>query len=331
MPGLRPLTFSGRDPARAVTFPNNVLLAPMEGITDRCYRDLVLDLGDVGGACSEFVRLSVSPIGPKTLARELGPPHPTAPVGLQIMSPSPNHVAETVVHAEAVGAPWIDLNFGCPVKRVFNKCAGSALLDFPDRVGAIVAAAADATDLPVTAKIRAGVSDDSRLDDVLDACADAGAAAVILHARLRTDSYSVPARWSWIARATDRLSSHPRPLPLIGNGGVAVADDVHRMLAETGCDGVMVARAAFANPWIFREVHGGPPPTRAEALALSNRYLDLLCPVGGSAHPLPRFKQFIRHVQAGDVFDDAARKTLLRARDPQDVRDYLASRRDAAA
>lgn len=324
-----PPTLRGRTPDRDVTFRNGMLLAPMEGITDRCYRDLVLDVVGAdgrgpGGACTEFQRISVSVLPRRTFRRELGePPRTDVPVGVQIMAAGTEHLERTVANAVAAGAPWIDLNFGCPVKRVFRKCAGSALLADPDLLGTIVAGTVAATDVPVTAKIRAGVDDDALFDDVLDACCDAGAAGMILHARLRRDSYSVPARWEWIAWAAERL--RPRGVVLIGNGGIDVAADVPRMLDETGCDGVMIGRAAFANPWIFREAHGGPPATFEEARAFALTYLDALCPPGGSAAPLARFKQLLRWYAAAGfdrvVAPDLPR--LLRERDPEAVRAWL--------
>ena len=329
MAGLPPLTLRGRSRERDVTFAAGVLLAPMEGVTDRCYRDLVLDVVGAGGrgpggACTEFQRISVAPLPRRVFRRELGdPPRSDVPVGVQLMAAGPEHVERTVANAVAAGAPWIDLNFGCPVRRVFDKCAGSALLAAPDALGAIVAAAARATDVPVTAKIRAGVDDDARLDDVLDACAAAGAAGVILHARLRRHSYAEPARWEWIARAAERL--RPHGVPLVGNGGVDGAGDVARMLDATGCAAVMIGRGALADPWIFRVARGGPPATFDEARSFALRYLDALCPAGGAAGPLARFKQLLRRCTAGGfdrvVAPDLPR--LLRERDPRVVRAWL--------
>ena len=327
LPALR---LRGRDPRREVVFERAVLLAPMEGITDRCFRGMVLDLGSAGGACTEFQRISVSVLPRRLFRRELGdPPRADVPVGVQIMAAGTEHLAPSVVHATLAGAPWIDLNFGCPVQRVFKKCAGSALLAHPDTLGAIVRTAVQATGVPVTAKIRAGVDDDALLDDVLDACADAGAAAVTLHARLRRHSYAEPARWEWIAHAADRL--HARGVALIGNGGIDAPGDVARMLAETGCDAVMIGRAAFADPWIFREAAGGAPASWAEAHGFATRYLDHLCPPGGAAAPIARFKQLLRAFRAagfdGVVAPDLGR--LLRERDPGVVRAWLRSVADA--
>ncbi|MHC4924185.1 MAG: tRNA dihydrouridine synthase [Planctomycetota bacterium] len=315
-----PLTISGR--GRSVTFPTAMLLAPMEGITDRVFRDLVLELGSVGGACTEFQRISSMPLPAKLLRRELGPAR-DVPVGMQLMAPEPEHIAATVETSVSVGAPWIDLNFGCPVRRVFSKCAGSALLDYPDRLGAIVAAAVGATEVPVSAKIRAGVEDDVLLEDVLHAAAEAGAAMIALHARLRTDSYADPANWQWIATAAEVLHRDHPDVPLVGNGGVDTASDVGRMLRETGCDGVMIGRAAFANPWIFREAAGGAPATRDEATAFVLRYFELLLEPGRRKGGVGRVKQCVKAWAAGGLFEgrEEERIRLLRSRDGAEVVD----------
>ena len=320
------LTIRGRDAARAVTFAPATLLAPMDGYTDRVFRDLVLDQGGAGGGLTEFIRISVDPVPRKVFRRELGdPPRRDVPVGAQIMAADAEFVAETVANADDAGAAWIDLNFGCPVKRVFNKCAGSALLQFPERVGAIVSAAARATGLPVTAKIRAGVDDAARLDDVLDACAEGGAAAVTLHARLRRNSYADPARWEWIAHAAERLHARPSPVPLVGNGGADVAADVGRMFRETGCDAVMVGRGALADPWIFRAAAGGAPAGRDEAIAFARRYFELLLPPGSPPGPVARFKAFLATFRAAGFWDgrDDVRRALLREPDPERIRAWL--------
>ncbi|MCE9635696.1 MAG: tRNA-dihydrouridine synthase family protein [Planctomycetes bacterium] len=323
---MRSLTIRGRDPARAVTFAPATLLAPMDGYTDRVFRDLVLDQGSVGGGLTEFIRISVDPVPKKVFRRELGDvPRRDVPVGAQLMAADAEFVAETVGNADACCAAWIDLNFGCPVKRVFNKCAGSALLAFPERMGEIVAAAVRATDLPVTAKIRAGVDDASRLDDVLDACAEAGAAAVTLHARLRRNSYADPARWEWIAHAAQRLHARPEPVPLIGNGGADVAADFQRMLEQTGCDAVMVGRGALANPWVFREAVGGAAASRDEAIAFARGYFEMLLPPGSPPGPIARFKAFIATFRAAGFWDgrDDVRRMLLREPDPERIRAWF--------
>jgi tRNA-dihydrouridine synthase len=322
LPSLR---IRGR--GRAVDFRPAILLAPMDGITDPVFRGRVLALGDAGGAVTEFVRLSTGAPGVAALRREIGPRAPgSAPVGLQVMAPGPDHVAETAARAAAAGADWVDLNFGCPVKRVFDRCAGSALLAHPERIAAIVAAAVAGSDLPVSAKIRAGIGDDGRLEEILDAAAGAGAALVTLHARLRTDSYAAPARWERIARAAAFLRRARPGTALLGNGGVDRPGDAARMLRETGCDGVMVGRAAFDDPWIFRRIAGGPAATAEEAAAFAVGYLDAFRGAGEAAG-VGKAKQFVRRFRAGGLFDGrpGERERLLREAGPAEIREWFAA------
>jgi tRNA-dihydrouridine synthase C len=296
-----------RGPAAAVTIDPPVLLAPMEGITDRTFRGLVARLGGVGAAVSEFIRITVAPTPERVCRRDLGPPI-GIPVALQLMTPDIDHVAASVANATRAGAAWIDLNFGCPAPVVFSKCAGSALLAHPDRIARIVTTAAQATGLPVTAKMRAGISSPAHLRELVAAAAEAGAAAITLHARLRIHGYHEPATWAWLAEAADALRHCGRPVPLIGNGGVETAADVRRMQAETGVDGVMIGRAALSDPFIFRVATGGTEPDASEAAAWA---LDYLAAMGGGG---PKAKQLIRYWRAAGMLvgDEHARTALLR-------------------
>jgi tRNA-dihydrouridine synthase C len=286
----------------------------MDGVTDPVFRGLVLGLGDAGGGVTEFVRVTTGPMSAAVLRRELGPPLPGGPpVGLQVMAPGTEHLEGTVRSAEAAGADWVDLNFGCPVKRVFDKCAGSALLAHPEKVEAMVRCAAGASALPISAKVRAGIDDASRLDEVLHAAAEGGAAMVTLHARLRRDSYAAPARWEWIARAAALLHRDHPGVPLVGNGGIDRAEDGLRMLRETGCDGVMVGRAALADPWVFREMRGGPPASAAEAAAFAARYLEAVFAPGAKHGGTGKAKQLVRTWRGGGLFEgrEEERRRLL--------------------
>ena len=318
----RPLV--GRTGAREVRFASPLLLAPMEGVTDRTFRAAVLDLGGVGGACTEFQRISVSPIPARVLRRELGPPRTDAPVAVQIMAPGVDHVAGTVANAERAGAAWIDLNFGCPVARVCGKGAGSALLADPPLLARIVAEAVAATELPVTAKIRAGVDDADRLDEIVDAVAEAGAAMLTVHGRRRVDKYSDPANWDWIASATARWRGRAAG-PVCGNGGVESADDARRMMRETGCDFVMVGRGAVADPFVFREFVGRPPATAREAAEFAIRYADSIQPDAAARHRLGRIKMLVRYYRAGGLFDgrEDERSRLLRSEDAGAIRAFF--------
>lgn len=307
-------------------FPTPLVLAPMEGITDRTFRRLVCALGGVGGACTEFIRVTVAPVPRRVIARELGEPVPGVPVAAQLMAAEPTHVAASAANATAAGASWIDLNFGCPAPTVFGHCAGSALLADPDRLAAIVRAARSGTALPVSAKVRAGINDPARLEDCVLAAAEAGAALVTVHGRLRRQSYAEPATWAWIARAVAAL--RPLGVPVCGNGSVDQPEDAARMRAETGCDLVMVGRAALADPWMFRQVAGGPSAAPVEVSAFARNYHAAVAADAGagsagagSGRALSKLKQWVKYLRAGNLFrnDPAGRQQLLRCTDAETI------------
>ncbi len=229
-----------------------LMLAPMEGVTDPCFRDLLLETcgpGAIGAACTEFHRVTDHPIAAARIRAETESHRwPQTALGVQLMGNRAAVVAASAAIAADEGASFVDLNFGCPAPRVFSHCAGSALLADPPRLEAIVRATVRAVEgrVPVTAKIRAGLSDDRGLEDIARRVEDAGASALTVHARLRIERYEVEARWERITRAKAAVR-----IPVIGNGSADSVEAVDRMFAETGCDAVMIGRGALANPWIF--------------------------------------------------------------------------------
>jgi nifR3 family TIM-barrel protein len=326
-----PLAIQG--PAQPLAFPNPLLLAPMEGVTDPVFRDLVINLGGVGGAITEFIRISVSAMSAKVVRRYLGPLRQDAPVGVQFMAADETHLPASIAAAERVGARWIDLNFGCPVPVVFNKCAGSALLGKPEVLARIVRSAVSSTGLPVSAKIRAGIDGPGRLREIVAAVVEAGAAMLTVHARLRCQPYTHPATWEWLAIAREERDRQARRIPLIGNGGVERPEDVRRLLRETGCDGVMIGRAALADPWIFAQAHGAPAPTRAQAAEFALRYASAVEAARGRRGSLAKLKQLVRYYRAGGLFDQAEdeRTRLLRCADLDAVRAWFDARAQGMA
>ncbi len=309
----------------SLLFPNPVFLAPMEGVTDPVFRDLVINLGGVGGAITEFIRISVSAMSAKVVRRYLGPLRDDTPVGVQFMAADEAHIPASVAAAERVGAQWIDLNFGCPVPVVFNKCAGSALLGKPEVLARIVRSAVSSTTLPVSAKIRVGIDSPHRLKEIVAAVIESGAAMLTVHARLRCQPYSHPATWEWLSLAREERDRHARRIPLIGNGSVEQPIDVQRLLTETGCDGVMIGRAALADPWIFSQAAGGPPPTPAQAADFALRYATAVEAVRGRRGSLAKLKQLVRYYRAGGIFVGAEeeRTRLLRCDDLDAVRAWF--------
>ncbi|MCA8923004.1 MAG: tRNA-dihydrouridine synthase family protein [Planctomycetes bacterium] len=298
-----------------VVFDPPFVLAPMEGVTHRVFRDLILDLGGAGGAWTEFLRVSQQALKPKHVRRDLGPPRPDVPVGVQLMGTQPELVALSAQAAVRAGAPTIDLNFGCPAPRVFNKCAGSGMLREPARVEAMIAACVAAVDVPVTAKIRLGIDDCAQVDELIGAVNAAGPAALTVHARTVRDGYKHPARWDELSRVRALT-----PLPLIGNGDVVTPADAERMLTECDVDGVMIGRGMLRDPWLLARLAalraGAPEPVvdRAALLRFHARYRDdMLAARGDPRGVLGQLKQLYRRLDVGVPISPELRTSLLRS------------------
>lgn len=319
-----PIHLKAADGRQLLTIERPLFLAPMEGVTDPGFRRLVAERGGVGALCTEFIRISQAAIPPSVIERELGDWQEPCPIGVQFMAPGTDYLAESIAGIADTRAAFVDLNFGCPVKRVFNKCAGSALLDYPEQMEAIVRCAVDATDLPVTAKIRAGVHDPSRLHDIIDAVISGGAAMLCMHGRLRSESYAMPAHWDWLAEACARVKASNRPVPFIANGGVDTLADIDAVRKETACDGVMIGRGAIANPFVFRHYSGGPAASAEEMVAFIVDYWQAMQGPRASKNPLGRLKQLLKYNQCGILFDDEdQRRVLLRAQHIDEVWNFL--------
>jgi tRNA-dihydrouridine synthase C len=313
--------------ALALPFTAPWLLAPMEGVTEPCFRDLVLERNppeSLGGAFTEFVRVVDRPLPRRILAEHLGPRRFSAPVGLQLMGADPAAVAESARRAVAVGAPLVDLNFGCPAKGALRGCAGSAMLLDPPALERMVRACVEAVpDTPVTAKIRAGYDDDRLLEDLSRAVEAGGAAMLTVHCRTRKEAYQEEVDWTRIARAANAVR-----LPVCGNGSVRAHGDLERMRRETGSRWVMVGRGALADPWIF----SGHAASAREACEFLLEYAERLRERGslrgtgpsGAAGAVARVKQLVRLWTAGGLFA-TDRGTWLRE---QDAERFLARLRE---
>jgi len=297
----------------ALPFTGPFLLAPMEGVTEPCFRDLVLERNhphELGGAFTEFVRVSDAPIPVRVLAKHLGDRRHPMPVGLQLMGSDPLALGQTASNAVEAGAPLIDLNFGCPSKGALAGCAGSALLDDPPRIEAIVRSVVRAAPgVVVTAKIRAGGRDDLRLEDLARAAEAGGASLLTVHCRTRLEAYRDTADWGRLERAVAAVS-----IPVCGNGGVATHGDLERLIERTGCRFAMVGRAALGNPWIF----SGRAVGRAEAAGF---LLDYVVALRARAGATPRgaagrVKQLLGHWTAGELVG-ADRRSWLMETDPE--------------
>lgn len=239
----------GRLTIGSVTLDNNVILAPMAGVTDQAFRLLCREQG-AGLVCMEMVSAKAIFYNNKN-TEELLSVHPDElPASMQLFGSDPEILSQMAARIEERPFAILDFNMGCPVPKVVNNGEGSALMKDPKLVEEILTALVRAVKKPVTVKIRKGFDENSvNAVEIARIAEDCGVAAVAVHGRTRTQYYSGRADWDIIRQVKQAVK-----IPVIGNGDVTDPETAAAMLAETGCDGVMIGRAAQGNPWIFREV-----------------------------------------------------------------------------
>jgi nifR3 family TIM-barrel protein len=250
----------------------------MAGISDRAYRILAKEAG-CALVCTEMISDQALLYGnPNTL---LGLDHTgeTGPLSVQIFGSDPENMAKAARIAENAGADLVDLNMGCPVPKVVRNGAGAALMRNPELAARIVREVVSSVNVPVTVKMRKGWDESSvNAVEIALLAESAGAAAVTVHGRLKSQYYTGRSDWEIIKSVKDALT-----IPVIGNGDIQTPADARMMLNETGCDAVMIGRAALGNPWIFlRTIHYLstdellPFPSFYEKLNTAIRHLDLI-------------------------------------------------------
>ena len=257
---------------------NNLLLAPMAGVTDKAFRLITKPFGPAL-MVTEMVSGKGLHYGSSRTESLLAAEDAEKPVAAQIFGHDPEIMGEIATDALKYGAVMIDINMGCPAPKIVNNGDGSAMMKDPKNAGAVIAAVRKAVSVPVTVKFRMGW-DDAHINAVEFArIAEAnGADAVTVHGRTREAFYSGTANWSIIGEVKKAVS-----IPVIGNGDITDGPSAKAILEQTGCDGIMIGRAAQGNPWIFRNIlhyfETGeilPPPTLSQRVVVAARHLELL-------------------------------------------------------
>ena len=246
--------------SRSVTIDPPLILAPMAGVTDRDFRLIVRRIGGIGMVSMEFVSSRAIVGGHPKVGELMVFSEEERPLAVQIYGSDTETMARAADFVEQLGADVCDINMGCPANKVLKGCAGAALMGDLQLAERMIVEVRKRLTVPLTVKFRLGLNDKSKNYLELGRICEAnGVAAVALHGRTAKQMFREQADWSAIARLKESLS-----IPVIGNGDVKEPEDAIRMFEETGCDGVMIGRAATTNPWIFHQVaarmSGGKTP-----------------------------------------------------------------------
>src|SRR5438445_9620862 len=297
------------------------VLAPMAGVTDTVFRRFIRNLGGCGLIMTEFTSADgVLRAKDKKAQRYLHFYEDEHPISAQLFGSDPQVMAEASRMVEGLGFDLVDLNLGCPAKKVVKCNGGSGLLRDLPAIRRIFEAVRAAVKIPFTVKFRAGWDEQEIVCVELAKMAeDCGLCAVALHARTREQGYSGQARWDWIASVKQAVK-----IPVIGNGDIRSPEDACAMVTQTDCDAVMIGRTAASNPWIFRQIAqyaksgGYGEPTDADRYEMIRTYFQMLIEeeMPGAAGKMKQFASWFTHGVPGGA---ALRKAIYEAKTEREI------------
>jgi len=278
-----------------LTLASNLFLSPLAGYTNLPFRLTVRELGGVGLATTDLVNAR-SLLEKKSKALKLIETAPAdRPLAVQLFGSVPEEMRDAATYLESLGIAGVDINMGCPVRKVCRVGGGSAMMAELDQTARLVKGMVDAVKIPITAKMRLGWDEDNlTAPDLASALEDVGVAAIFVHGRTREQGFSGTVSLAGIRAVVRALKT----IPVIGNGDVTTPQAAKMMLDQTSCAGVSIGRGAFYNPWIFQHTRHYlltgellPEPTFEERVRVMCRHLDLMIEVFGEAHGCRMFRK----------------------------------------
>ena len=290
----------------ALTLSSNLFLSPLAGYTNLPFRLVVREVGGVGLCTTDLVNAR-SLLEKNRNALKLIETRPAdAPLAVQLFGSVPEEMRDAAAQLEALGYASVDINMGCPVRKVCNVGGGSAMMTELGKTAALVKGMVEAVKIPVTAKMRLGWDDQNiTAPDLARALEDAGVAAIFVHGRTRQQGFGGTVNLAGIRKVVEAVKN----IPVIGNGDIITPQAAKKMFDETGCAGVSIGRGAFYNPWIFQHTHHycsvrpvaesdratgstlQPEPTFADRVRVMCRHLDLMIEVFGEEHGCRMFRK----------------------------------------
>jgi tRNA-dihydrouridine synthase B len=320
-----------------ITFPNRALLAPLSGITDRSFR-CMCEIFGAGAVISEMIASAGLAGGQRDMRRRLAPPK-ILPHIVQLSGREPEWMAEGARIAADAGAELIDINMGCPARRVTSGAAGSALMKVPDLAIALVEAVAVATPVPVSVKMRLGWNEGAlNAAELARRCVNAGAAMISVHARTRAQFFKGKARWELVREVSEAVN-----VPVVVNGDIRSIDDARNALAHSGADAVMIGRGAQGRPWLVGQIGAAlagepvrPAPTGEELAQVIVDHFEMMQDEYGPELGVRAARKHLDwYFGAAGLTDRTVRRALLTQPHPDVVksmiRDVFSSPRSAAA
>ncbi|MBN2678209.1 MAG: tRNA-dihydrouridine synthase [Anaerolineaceae bacterium] len=291
----------------------DVILAPMDGISDHPFRSLAKEFGSAI-SYAEFINAREVLSNIKLIQKKVVFDRSERPVAFQVYDDDPLNILEAALRLMQYKPDILDVNLGCSVKAVANRGAGAGLLKQPDDIRRTFELLTTNLDVPITAKIRLGWDEDTlNYLEIARIIEGSGGKAIAMHGRTRMQTYSHPARWEAIKEVKQAIK-----IPVIGNGDIRSVADIDRMIGETGCDAVMIGRAAVGNPWILRRQEKSVV-SRAEVIKVTLEHLQKSVDFYGELNGVRKFRKFLKRYLEGLDIEPYRMQDLLSEEDTDNL------------